>query len=197
MKETEKILKLAQKNNGIITSQDIVLHGYSRGILKHLVDTGRLEKASRGVYCLPEAWEDEFINLQGRYKRGIFSLDTALYLNDLTDRTPNIFYMTFPNSYNVSGPKSDGIICHSVNSDVYELGVTEILTPDGHRVQSYNAERTLCDILKPKNHTDIQLVTNAFKRYVTRADKNIPLLSEYAKKLKVDQKVRTYLEVLL
>lgn len=61
----------------------------------------------------------------------------------------------------------------------------------------YNAERVLCDILRPRNHVDIQIVTAAFKRYAGRKDKNIPVLSEYAKVFKVERKLRAYLEVLL
>ena len=58
-------------------------------------------------------------------------------------------------------------------------------------------ERTLCDILRARSRVDIQIVTEAFKRYANRSDRNIPVLSEYAKMLKVETKLRTYLEVLL
>ncbi len=58
-------------------------------------------------------------------------------------------------------------------------------------------ERTLCDILRKHNKTDIQIITDAFKRYVRRKDKNISLLCEYGKKLKVEEKLQSYLEVLL
>ena len=58
-------------------------------------------------------------------------------------------------------------------------------------------ERTLCEILQPKHHTDIQIITEAFKRYTKRTEKNILLLSEFAKLLKVEDKVKSYLEVLL
>ena len=44
---------------------------------------------------------------------------------------------------------------------------------------------------------DIQVVAEAFKRYANRLDKNIPALSEYGKILKVETKLRAYLEVLL
>ena len=47
------------------------------------------------------------------------------------------------------------------------------------------------------NPTDIQIITDAFKRYVRRKDKNISLLCEYGKKLKVEEKLQSYLEVLL
>ena len=55
----------------------------------------------------------------------------------------------------------------------------------------------MCDILKPRNRTDIQVVAGAFKRYVAKKDKNIPLLSEYAGALHVDEKLRSYLKVLI
>ena len=80
---------------------------------------------------------------------------------------------------------------------LYDLGVAEVITPGGNTVRAYSVERTLCDILRPHSHVDIQIVTEAFKRYATRLDKNISVLSEYAKTLKVEKKLRAYLEVLL
>lgn len=197
MKHSLEILNLAKKNNGVITTAMVVAAGFPRGSLKYLADNGRLERASRGVYTLPEVWEDEFVNLQSRYKRGIFSLDTALFLCDLTDRTPGKYHMAFPSTYNLSRPKDDGILCSGSKESIYGLGVEKMLTPGGNTVRAYAAERTLCDILKPRNHTDIQVVTDAFKRYAVRRKKNIPLLSEYARTLRVEERLRAYLEVLL
>ena len=63
MLDYQKILELAKENNGIITTSMVVREGISRGILKYLSDSGALERASRGVYTLPEALEDEFVNI--------------------------------------------------------------------------------------------------------------------------------------
>ncbi len=197
MNHSQQILNLAQQNNGIITTEMVVAAGISRGSLKHLVDSGGLERASRGVYTLPGIWEDEFVNLQSRYKRGVFSLNTVLFLCDLTDRTPEKYHMTFPNTYNLSGPKAEGILCCSAKEPFYSLGIDKLMTPGGNAVRAYSAERTLCDILRTKNRTDVQIVSEAFKRYVADKKKNIPKLSEYARVLKVEEKLRSYLEVLL
>jgi len=197
MSNANQILELAKQNNGVITASMVVDAGFARGSLKYLVDTGLLDRSSRGVYTLPETWEDEFVSTQTRYKRGIYSLDTALFLCDLTDRTPLRFNMAFPATYNLTNPKQDGILCRGSKEPYYSLGITEKTTPGGNKVKCYSAERTLCDILKPANHVDVQVVTNAFKQYVARKEKNIPLLSEYAVILHVEKKLRTYLEVLL
>lgn len=197
MNHAQEILNLAKQNNGVVTTAMVVAAGFPRGSLKYLADNGSLERASRGVYTLPDVWEDEFVNLQSRYKRGIFSLDTALFLCDLTDRTPRKFHMSFPGNYNLSRPKDAGILCSGSKEPLYSLGVEKLITPGGNTVRAYGAERTLCDILKTKNHTDVQVVTDAFKNYAARREKNIPLLSDYARKLKVEEKLRSYLEVLL
>lgn len=197
MSKSKEILELAKNNNGAVTTAMVVEAGFSRGVLKYLSDTGSLDHVSRGVYILPEVWEDEFVNIQSRYKRGIYALDTALFLCDLTDRTPAKFHMVFPSTYNLSNPKRAGIVCSGAREPYYSLGLSEAVTPRGNSVRSYCAERTLCDILKPRNHTDMQIITDAFKKYTSRTEKNIPLLSDYARTMKVEKKIRSYLEVLL
>ena len=193
----EEIIKMAQENNGIVTTAMVVAAGFSRENIKYLVDKGMIEKSSRGVYVLPEVWDDEIFNLQNRFKRGIYSHETALFLWDLTDRTPNRYHMTFPVNYNLTKPKQENIRCVQCKKALYELGIEEVTTPERNTVRAYSVERTLCDILRPHSHVDIQVVTEAFKHYITRTDKNIPVLSEYAKISKVETRLRSYLEVLL
>ena len=197
MNQTDEIIKLAEKNHGMVTAHMVADAGYLRGILKYLADRGKLERVSRGVYTLPEAWEDEFVSLQSRYKRGVYSHETALFLCDLTDRTPARMNMTFPGSYNMTSPKKEGILCSCAKEPFYSMGITEFKTPGGNLVRAYCAERTLCDILKTRSQTDVQVITDSFRRYVARKEKDIPLLSEYAKVFHIDKKLRPYLEVLL
>ena len=177
MTDSQKILELAQQKNGIITTAMVAKAGIARGTLKYLSDNGNIEKSSRGVYTLPGMWDDEFVNIQNRFKRGIYALETALFLCDLTDRTPRVFNMVFPATYNLSGPRREGIVCSGSKESFYNLGVIELITPAGNTVKGYCAERSLCDVLRARNHTDIQIVTDAFKKYTSRKEKNIPLLA--------------------
>ena len=197
MGATEAIIRMAKENNGTVTTAMVVAAGFSRGNIKYLVDKGIIERSARGVYILPEVWDDEIFNLQNRFKRGIYSHETALFLWDLTDRTPNRYYMTFPENYNLTKPKEENIRCVQCKKALYDFGIAEVTTPGENTVRAYSIERTLCDILRPRSRVDIQIVTEAFKRYAVKSNKNIPALSEYAKILKVEAKLRSYLEVLL
>lgn len=197
MNVSNKIIQIAEENNGVVTTAALSEKGILRGNLKKLVDEGKLEKTVRGVYILPEIWEDEFVNLQARFKKGIFSNETALFLWNLTDRTPNRYDMTFPYNYNLTNVKNEGVKCSRVKSEWYLEGKTLIESPGKNKIMVYNMERTLCDILRKRGGVDTGVIAEAFKRYAVRKDKNIPLLSEYAKKFRVEEKVRRYLEVLI
>ena len=197
MSNSNKELTIAKENNGTVTSAMIQSAGIARQYLKLLVDDGSLEKVSRGVYVLPEVCDDEFFNLQSQFKKGIFSNETALFLHDLTDRTPLAYAMTFPANYNLGNAKNKGILASRSKELFYNMGVETVVSPSGNEVLSYNMEKTLCDILRPRSRVETGVIAEAFKRYATKPNKNIPKLSEYAKILRVEEKVRTYLEVLI
>ena len=197
MSNSNKVLTIAKENNGTVTSAMIQSAGIARQYLTLLVDDGSLEKVSRGVYVLPEVWDDEFFNLQSQFKKGIFSNETALFLHDLTDRTPLAYAMTFHANYNLGNAKNKGILASRSKELFYNMGVETVVSPSGNEVLSYNMEKTLCDILRPRSRVETGVIAEAFKRYATKPNKNIPKLSEYAKILRVEEKVRTYLEVLI
>lgn len=197
MSDADRILQMAHDKNGIVTSTEVTHAGISRAHLKGLVDKGLLERVERGVYILPTVFEDEMYNLQTKFKRGIFSHETALFIHNLTDRTPIKFSMTFPVGYNTKSLQKATMKYSRVKKGYFEIGVISAKSPSGNPIRVYNAERTLCDILKARSHTDIQVLTDAFKRYTRLKHKDIPRLSEYAKQFHVDKKLQSYLEVLL
>jgi len=197
MTYADQILKIANNNNGVVTSAQVTKDGILRQHLKVLVDKGLLEHSGRGLYIIPTVFDDEMFNLQMRFKRGIFSHETALFLLDLTDRTPIKYSLTFPLGYNTTALNSENVKYYRVKDIFYEIGITNTKSPGGNNIRLYNAERTLCDILKGRSSIDIQIVTDAFKRYTRLEKKDIPLLSKYAKLFRVEKKLRSYLEVLL
>lgn len=197
MNYAEQILKMAYDNNGVVTSAQVTKAGILREHIRTLVNKGLLERSDRGIYIIPTIFDDEMFNLQMRFKRGIYSHDTALFLLDLTDRTPTKYSMTFPLEYNTTALKSENVKYYRVKDELYELGIITAKSPGGNSIRFYNAERTLCDILKERASTDIQIVTDAFKRYARLDQKDIPMLSKFAKLFRVEKKLRSYMEVLL
>lgn len=191
------LLKLATEANGYVTSRQATAAGISRREIAKVVAKGQLIQIDRGLYALPSAWEDPYLIAQHRFSRGVFSDDTALFLHGMTDRAPFSLTMTFPRAYNATGAREEGIMCRTCANDVLELGLCELETPNGNTVRSYDLERTLCDIVRGQRIVDAQLMTPAMRTYARKPDRDPAKLMRFAKKLGVEKKIRTYLEVLL
>lgn len=158
---------------------------------------GELVRVDRGLYCTPDTWEDEYVTAQHRFARGVFSHDTALYLLGLSDSAPELLTMSFPRGYNPSSVKKAGIVAKSSPAGLHDLGCAELRTPYGNVVRAYDAERTLCDMLRGTSSPDLQLVSPAFRLYLSSGRRSLPKLQAYAEALGVAAKARKYLEVLL
>ncbi|HBS58806.1 MAG TPA: abortive phage infection protein [Firmicutes bacterium] len=194
---TEQIVNIAKSHNGMVTAKRVTEAQIPRRCLTECVKKNILFKVDRGVYVLPNIWEDEMFIFQYKYPKGIFSFGTALYLHGLTDRTLFRYTMTFPQGYNISAAKNNGVDTKIVTVKHYTLGVMEMNSPCNNKIRVYDQERTLCDIVRGKNTSDVQVVNSAMKSYIKSKDKNINKLYNYAEKLRVKSKIAHYMEVLL
>ena len=191
------ITDMLARQSGIVTTAQVSAAGIPRHYLSKMVTTNLLRKVARGIYAVPEGWEDEMFLLQYKYSKGIFSHETALYIHGFTDRAPTRFVMTFPYGYHAESIASTNIRMKKVVKSIYELGIVERTTTFGNKIRLYNLERTLCDIVKGNNSCDIQIVNQTMKRYALSKEKNISRLLQYAEQLRVKPKILAYMEILL
>ena len=96
------LIEIAKGQNGYVSASQVTASGIPRRKLAEAVNTGELIQVGRGLYALPETWEDPYLVAQHRFSRGVFSDDTALFLHGMTDHAPFFLTMTFPRSYNAT-----------------------------------------------------------------------------------------------
>lgn len=197
MTQAEQIKKLIIDNNGMIRTSQVTEAGISKPVFYQYVRDNGLEQISHGVYATRDAWTDAMYLVHLRCEQAVFSHETALFLHDLTDREPIEYEITVKTGYNPSKLKSDGIKVYTVKKELHGEGIVMMQTAFGHSVPVYNMERTICDIIRNRNNTEIQTFQSALKQYTKRKDKNLRLLMQYATKFHVDKILRQYLEVLL
>ena len=197
MNTYSKLEKLIKNNNGVITTRMINDLNIHREYLQELIRQGQLERVAYGVYITPDVWEDKMLIHQLRKKKMIYSHETALYLNNLTDREPLAYTVTVPFGYNDSRLKKEGLIVHTVKVELFELGVHDAKTVFGNIVKTYDRERTICDLIRDRNNQDPAIISDALKRYVAKKDKDLNKLINFAEKLRVKKIINTYLEVLI
>jgi predicted transcriptional regulator of viral defense system len=197
MDKTNILDNLLDKENGYLLTSQATANGISKWFLAEYVKKNNLEKVAQGVYLSEDAWPDDLYLLHLRNRKMFFSHETALYLHGLMEREPRCICVTVKAGYNASHLREKGIKVHQCKPDLYELGASTVETGYGNRVAVYDMERTICDIIQDKAMMDIQVFQTAMKEYMSSSKKNLPNLMEYARKMKLEEKVRTYVEVML
>ena len=197
MTKQELMDSLIEKNNGYLTTSDVVANGISKMYLLEYAKKNNLARVAQGVYMSEDAWQDDLYIICLRNKETVFSHETALYLHGLMEHEPSCISLTVAQRYNATHLRKQGCRVYTVSSDRIELGRTVAETGYGNMVRVYDMDRTLCDIIKNKKKMDIQVFQTAVREYMKSNRKNLSNLINYARILKIEDTVRTYTEVML
>jgi len=181
----------------VICTADVQAAGISRTTLSTLEQSGYIERVARGQYILAEAFPDELHLWQRRRTDLIYSHETALYLLDMAERIPLQHSATLPNNKRLSSVFPGNFKLYYVKPELHDLGVAALPTKFGHEVKAYNAERTICDVLRSRLRIDDQTIAAAIKNYTARPKKDFTALGEMAQVFRVTAQLQRYLEVLL
>lgn len=191
-------LKKLVRENGYLYTQDVTEAGIRREQLKKYLDSGTLIRESRGIYSFADSTNDEFVLLQSRCKKGIFSYGTALYFHGLTDRFPQMVSMTVPKTYNVFYLKEElfHVEFHRIKPSLWDIGITEMISPQGGKITVYDRERCICDMIRNHKQTDPQVFVQALKGYFSSNERDDIRLQEYARQFRIMEKMQMYMEIL-
>ncbi len=181
---------------GYMTTERIMSQGIPFNRIDEWLSSGQIEKADRGVYCLPGTKKDELALIQYRYDKCIFSGITALSLHGLSDHISEYHHISLPQGYNPSSLRNNDLKISVTRSvpKIYELGRTAIETEYGNTINVYDKERSLCDVLRGKGMSPF-IVRTAMKRYLTSPERDTKLLLNYSEMLHVRDRVIRYIEM--
>lgn len=197
MEDKDLVIKIMNKNNGILTSKDAKKLGIDNKVLQRMHKSGEIERLEHGIYMDSDQIEDEYFLTQYRCKSGIFSHETSLFFNDLSDRTPLQLMLTIPSGYNTRLLKDkQRYKFFYVKEELHSIGKIRVRTPFGNKIYIYDKERTICDCLKKIEFLDADLVLDAIKKYMRSPGSDFAKLLAYAEVFNVRDLVRQYMEVL-
>ena len=184
-----ELAAIAKEHGGIIETKIAAQHGISKAMLYKLCKEDKIHRIIKGQYILPDDMEDELLSISKRSTQIIFSHETALFLHGISDRTPF--------EHTITAPIKAECKVYYIKPELFELGTTELKTPAGNLVPCYDLERTICDVIRSRNKLGTETFLAALKLYAANPKKDLNKLNSYAKKMRVANILRQYLEVLL
>jgi len=191
------IEEIINKTNGIITAEDFRKFNITKYEIKKFLDDEKIYRYCRGIYIADGYFPDEFYIFQKKYKNSVFSYNTAMYLLELSERTPFYFDITLYSGYGLT-KFEEKVKIHYTKVENLNLGKIKVKTPMGFEVDCYNKERILCDIIKGNNiGIDKEQANKFIKETIGKNKIDTIKLIDYAKKLKCEEKVRNVMEVFI
>ena len=192
-----ELVAIAKSHGGIIETKIAAQYGISKAMLYKLCKHDKIHRIVKGQYILPDDMQDELLAISNRSERIIFSHETALYLHGISDRIPFEHTVTAPSGCIPSAAIKAECKVYYIKPELFELGKTTLRTPAGNKVPAYDLERTVCDVIRSRNKLGTETFLAALKLYAADPQKDLNKLYFYAKKMRVSNVLRQYLEVLL
>ena len=94
MKDYEKIKEFVNEKDNAITVNDFKDAKIKFYYINKLMEDNYIYKVRKGLYVKINSFEDEYFTIQNRYKKAIFSYNTALFFLNQTEVTPNMIDIT-------------------------------------------------------------------------------------------------------
>ena len=190
---------IIDKNKKFITTAELKNTGYSYYKIGILEKDGILSRINRNTYenLTYKGDENDFFSAEAYVPKGVICLMSAARYYGLTNFLPNSVSVAIERKKKVNTlPEWPEIKIFYFDSSRMALGVTEICESD-NCFHIFDVEKTVVDIIYYRNKVGIEETAEVLKNYLKRKDRQIDRLYAYAKRLRCEKVIRTYLEVLV
>lgn len=191
-KELSDIFK---RNGGYVSRKDID----SRTLYYHLlaqVKEGIIERVRNGVFFYNPDDNHLMIDIDKVVPGGVLCLYSAWFYYELSMQIPQSYSVAIISSRKIKLPDYPPITLYYWTKKHQELGVVYKVI-DGYNVPIYDIEKCVCDAIKYRNKVGIDVCSEVIKEYLKRKDRNLMLLMQYARIMRVETTLKKYLEIAL
>ena len=190
---------IIDENKKFITTAELKNMGYSYYKIGKLEKDGILSRINRSTYenLTYKGDENDFFSAEAYVPNGVICLMSAARYYELTNFLPDAVDVAIERKKRVNTlPEWPEIKIFYFDSLRMTLGVTEICEGD-NCFHIFDIEKTVVDIIYYRNKVGIEETSEVLRNYLKRKDRQIDRLYAYAKLLRCEKVVRTYLEVLV
>jgi len=188
-----KIQQDISKRGGTIRSRELSAPRAYYDINKE-IKSGNVIRIKKGVYILPEEQTSMMMDIERIVPGGVICLYSAWNYYNLTTQIPNGLYIAIEKHRKVVTPKMTGIILCYWEEKYCSMGVEEVEIAN-HRVKIFCIEKCVCDAIKFRNKIGTDVAVEILSNYLRRKDRNISLLMDFAKQMRVISTIQPYLEM--
>ncbi len=189
------IFDTIQKKGGFITTGEIKDRSeYEQ--LRRATDNGTLMRIRKGVYVKTSALANNMIDVERIIPNGVLCLYSAFSHYELSTQVPSATCIAIEAKRKVRLPEYPPIELFFWKPENLNFGIIQKQI-SGYIVRITDMERTVCDAVKYRNKIGLDVCGEIIDNYLKKENRNISLLHDYAKRLRVKNILTKYLETRL
>lgn len=197
--DINSIRKVFDKYDGVMKWNELVENNITVRIIENLINQGYVEKMKFGYYQWidnPIFSEPALINKL--FPDAIVCMESALQYYEYTNRTPSTWNLAVDKNSSKSRFRIEYPIVkpYYIPSEQMSIGV-DVIEIENVKLRIFNRERTIIDCLRRENKMDAEVFNKAIQSYIKDPKKNVPRLIDYAKRLRIEYKVRRMIGIWL
>ena len=178
---------------GTITTADISLLSEYKQLLR-AKERGDLIKLRHGVYAAPEVLLSTMIDVERIVPNGVVCLYNAWAYHQLSTTVPPAFCIAIANKRKVVLPHALPIELYYWKKENLEFGIMDAEI-SGYKIRITDMERSTCDAVKYRNKIGLDVCAEVIRTYLKKTNRNLARLQNYAKRLRVFNTLKNYLEI--
>ncbi len=195
----ERVLELAEGRE-ILPLSEIRDAGIPSAVLTRLVREGKLDRAARGLYRLPDAptsAHHDLVEVVARCSKAVVVLLSALRFHELGTQQPREVWIQLPANARTPAIEWPPIrVVRTRLPPLFSKGVKKHLI-GGIEIPITVPARTVADCFKHRNQVGLDVCLEALKELLRRDRNVIDPLYDYARINRVEGVMRPYLEAAL
>lgn len=195
----ERLIEFIRKKGGFANTSDLINAGFYKALIGEALDSGRIERLSRGVYSLveiPDMQYPDLVAVSVLIPRGVICLISALSFHEITDEIPHYIDVAIPTQSRAKEIKNIPVRYYRFSKKTWESGIEEH-DIDGHKIRVYSLAKTIADCFRFRNQIGMDVARSALKNTLEQKKASHREIMKYAAVGRVTKIIKPILETLL
>mgnify|MGYP001592285348 CR=1 FL=1 len=194
----DKLIEFIKKRGGFARYSDLIKAGFYKALINDALDSGQLERFSRGVYSLSEIdlSQPDFVTVSVMVPKGVICLISALSFHEATDEIPQAVDLAITRGTRASKINYPPVKFYRLAPETWKAGIEEHEI-DGHKIRVYCLAKTIADCFKFRNKVGVDVAREALKIAVIEKKIKPKEIMRYSKICRVDRIIKPLIEAML
>ena len=196
--QSDHILDLAQRQR-LLSAADVRAHGWSPQLLIKLEQSGKLQRVTRGLYCLPDSTMTEhqsLIEVCRRVPKAVVCLLSALQFHEIGTQLPFEVWIALPEATQTPALDNPALRIARLRGEAYSEGI-ETLVERGSTIRVYGVAKTITDCFKFRHKVGLDVALEALKDSWRQRKLDMDQVTHFARINRVEKVMQPYLEAVV